>query len=454
MKKLIALFLVAVMALSCLVGCGGTENEDDKMSIMSLIYTSVDYFGGYTEEYYFDFEKNILTKHSFFPGDEESDNTETLAEFTDEEKVALLDRLNTAGLFDIDEDYPAPPDVCDGGGWSLKVNYSDGTSTESTGSNNKPTSVFSECAYAFFDLCGDGIVASVPLAYYTPPNISYEVSYTVGNPIVIVGGLVDKRGNYKWNGFEESEINYFDLNQNDSFYFSTERDLTYQLALSTANYRNYERFVKCEVVSYDFNEELSEETLIIDSGWFRRIDFALEANTIYIVRLGFENGDFVEYSFNTNQNNDFVLPRPETNLEFWIGENVDNVDFSKYEFKSGMMGGDQYYGTGYVPTIDEHRQQIDPDHCVIYSVTSFPDYSDETHHVTHIRITDPSVEFYGISLNSSFEEFEAVMKAQGFTVTSPNGNFLLARKGKYIIGFDNIDITIRVEVENREGIVF
>ena len=90
MKKLIALFLVAVMALSSLVGCGATENEDDKMSIMSLSYTSVDYFGGYTEEYYFDFEKNILTKHSFFPGDEESDNTETLAEFTDEEKAEAI----------------------------------------------------------------------------------------------------------------------------------------------------------------------------------------------------------------------------------------------------------------------------------------------------------------------------------------------------------------------------
>ena len=80
MKKLTALFLVAVIVLSCLVGCGATENEDDKLSIMSLSYTSVDYFGGYTAEYYFDFEKNILTKHSFFPGDEESDNTETLAE--------------------------------------------------------------------------------------------------------------------------------------------------------------------------------------------------------------------------------------------------------------------------------------------------------------------------------------------------------------------------------------
>ena len=25
------------------------------------------------------------------------------------------------------------------------------------------------------------------------------------------------------------------------------------------------------------------------------------------------------------------LEKPETNLEFWIGENVDDVDFSKYQ---------------------------------------------------------------------------------------------------------------------------
>ena len=155
-----------------------------------------------------------------------------------------------------------------------------------------------------------------------------------------------------------------------------------------------------------------------------------------------------------NQDKSYVLPRPETNLEFWIGENVDNVDFSNYQENPDIMGGRLYYGTGYVPTFDEHGQPIDPEHCVLYTVTSFPDYADEAQHVTDIRITDPSVEFYGISLNSTFEEFEAVMKAQGFTVTSPNGNFLLAQKGKYIIGFSNIDITISVEVENREGIDF
>ena len=47
------------------------------------------------------------------------------------------------------------------------------------------------------------------------------------------------------------------------------------------------------------------------------------------------------------------LPELNTNLEFWIAESVDSVDFSKLQEKYGMLGCREYYGTGYVPTIDE-----------------------------------------------------------------------------------------------------
>ena len=49
-------------------------------------------------------------------------------------------------------------------------------------------------------------------------------------------------------------------------------------------------------------------------------------------------------------------------------------------------------------------------HCVIYTVTSYPDYSDYAQHITHIYITDPAIEFYGLSRNSSFEDFDYIMK--------------------------------------------
>ena len=149
-----------------------------------------------------------------------------------------------------------------------------------------------------------------------------------------------------------------------------------------------------------------------------------------------------------------MLDMPGTNLEFWIGENVDGFDFSAYHEKYGMFGGNEYYGKGYVPTVDENGEQVDPQYCVIYTVTSYPDYSDNEQHVTGIYITDPEISFYGISLNSSFAEFEELIKAKGFEITGSNENHRTAVKGKYSITFTKEWILIRVDVENKYGIEF
>lgn len=146
--------------------------------------------------------------------------------------------------------------------------------------------------------------------------------------------------------------------------------------------------------------------------------------------------------------------RPETNLEFWIAENVDGVDFSDFQENYGMFGGHEYYGTGYVPTIDENGQQIAPAHCVLYTVTSYPDYSDKAQHVTGIFITDPKIEFYGISLHSSFEDFETCIQKQGFEITASTATSRTAEKGRCSITFADEWIRIRVEVTNKEGILF
>ncbi len=146
--------------------------------------------------------------------------------------------------------------------------------------------------------------------------------------------------------------------------------------------------------------------------------------------------------------------KPNATLEFQIAENVDNVDFSGYQEKYGLFGGRQYYGTGYVPTVDENGQQSDPEHCVIYTVTSYPDYSNKEQHITRIEITDPTVEFYGITLRCSFEEFESLIKEQGFEITESSERKRTAEKGNCWITFTKDCIRICVEVENKTGIVF
>ena len=128
------------------------------------------------------------------------------------------------------------------------------------------------------------------------------------------------------------------------------------------------------------------------------------------------------------------LPQPETNLEFWIAERVDDVDFSEFQIKQGMFGGYRYYGTGYLPSVDENGYQIDPECCVIYTVTSYPDYSSKALHVTRIEITDPEIKFYGLSLNSSKEEIKNIMEKNGFTVEE-DACAVYATKGKFSFSF-------------------
>jgi len=146
--------------------------------------------------------------------------------------------------------------------------------------------------------------------------------------------------------------------------------------------------------------------------------------------------------------------RPVTNLEFWIGDNVDEVDFSGFTEKFGMFGGKEFYGTGYVPATNDNGTQTDPEHCVVYKVTSFPDYSSNKQHITGITITDPDIEFYGVSLNSSHKDFKRLMKAQGFKITDTGVSNHTAKKGKYSVVFTKECIRIRVKVSNIFGIQF
>lgn len=144
--------------------------------------------------------------------------------------------------------------------------------------------------------------------------------------------------------------------------------------------------------------------------------------------------------------------RPETDLEFWICDNVDGFDFSGYQQKFGLMGGREYYGTGYAPTINENGEQVDPEYCVVYTVTSYPDYSSGKMHITGITITDPAVELYGITLNSSIGEVHSAMEANGFKQKSSHGTTYV--NGKVSIRFSDDCIRISAEVTNLWGIQF
>lgn len=148
-------------------------------------------------------------------------------------------------------------------------------------------------------------------------------------------------------------------------------------------------------------------------------------------------------------------PKADTNLEFWIAEHVDDVDFSGYQEKYGLMGGREYYGRGYTPLTGSNGEQIDPEECVIYTVTSYPDYASNRRHVTRIAITDPAVELYGVTLHSSPEEIDAAMKQHGFRAQRhPNVNGQVYSRGKFTFRFSSDAICLHAEVRNLWGIQF
>ena len=147
------------------------------------------------------------------------------------------------------------------------------------------------------------------------------------------------------------------------------------------------------------------------------------------------------------------LPNPHTNLEFWVVERVKKGDFKDCSPKYGMFGGDQYYGSEYIPEITEGNMQIDPEYCVIYTVTAYPDYMFNNRYVTGIYITDPEIEIYGLTVESSNEEIIKTLKRKGFIVKI-DGDRIVAKRGKFIFNFYSNAISIRAEVLNVMHIVF
>ena len=298
MKRLITLFLCVICFLT-LIGCQKTLGQYDGTPLLILKYETVDYNGGWTNTYIFDFENNRVQQRSYLTEEDEETEFNELATFSDDEETLLINSLYSYGLFDIKDNYPSSSGVMDGGGWSLIIEYSDGTTKESMGSNNSPSSVFSDCAKAFYLVCGEGVVSSVPQEYYCPPNVSYAFkSGTTSSGYTSYGKRVD----YKWNGFESVNNNVYDANVSAEFLQNFYEGTEYTLALYTANYGkydNYDKFIKCIVSSYDFNENLTNPTVVHNGGWFTRIELELQLNRIYKIRFEFDNGDFVEYTFNT-----------------------------------------------------------------------------------------------------------------------------------------------------------
>lgn len=155
----------------------------------------------------------------------------------------------------------------------------------------------------------------------------------------------------------------------------------------------------------------------------------------------------------------------DTTLEFWITENVKDQDWTGHDEIYGWMGAREFLGSAYKKNEDADGLDQRPEHYVSYVITAWPDYADGGQFVTDIIVTDPAVKVYGLTLASTFEEFDAVFEPLGYELSWSEGAIQTRVAKKDGVTFrltravdDNPDVVpqirISAEITNREGIVF
>ena len=160
----------------------------------------------------------------------------------------------------------------------------------------------------------------------------------------------------------------------------------------------------------------------------------------------------------------FVPARPDDyTLDFWITEEVSYTDFNGYMSEAGWFGASAFYTPDSV-VIDEGEGFYTAAWPYLrYICTAWPDYSDGGMFVTTIEIADPEISLYGITCNSSPEQFSQVLTSYGYEIVKERAadgvvwseNCTAAEYGRVTILLTNNGmLCITALVTNREGIVF
>lgn len=155
---------------------------------------------------------------------------------------------------------------------------------------------------------------------------------------------------------------------------------------------------------------------------------------------------------------DLYFERPiDTNLEFWITQKVSLDEFKEKgcTFLPGWFGADEYLDSRYKADISTGTAMALEIH-VTYLVTGYPDTLDDRT-VTQIEITDPTINVYGLTINSTQKEIKE--RISDIPNSSINENtfdykFFSFKIGKANFHFYSNKITIAVPVTNKEGIIY
>lgn len=142
----------------------------------------------------------------------------------------------------------------------------------------------------------------------------------------------------------------------------------------------------------------------------------------------------------------------ETTLEFWIGEIVREED---YEGHDKVYDG--FLGKGYTDVVLGVTARTEK--YVHYTVRNYPKVDSKTMGITQIEFTDPEVKVYGLTTESSLEEFAEVFEALGAEVNKSN-NVVNAKLGDVSFQLSKVkgvtgDYLPKIRIRTRQsGIVY
>ncbi len=310
-RTLLTIFILVVLLLSfgILFACNSNENNKVEEEEVIIEYTGtpvtkIDYsISGFTAGEYtktIDFENNNITYSHYDNQWNENRQliVDTKATFNAGDEKYIIDRFYTYGLFDLEESYTTDEVILDGSNWSLVITFEDGSTKTSGGYAAGPYTVFNKCAFSIYDKTKYEFW-SVPEAYKVPPQI--DIAQHTDNTHLVTSATLYK---YKW---RTTTVDKGDLYQfastlfNHNCDFSTDEGSKNYLTVGTMNnYREYdvnyyEKFSRCVVKEYDYNPELTNEKVLLDTGWIKpkkskKID--IQKNKIYTIELTFSNDQY------------------------------------------------------------------------------------------------------------------------------------------------------------------
>ena len=218
----------------------------------------------------------------------------------------------------------------------------------------------------------------------------------------------------------------------------------------------------------DKNYQTGDKLLIVHASAFAE-SYPEQARTVFVMKIGSgTKEDIPQKALDvlTETGNTVLGEMPKnTSLEFWITEDVKDQDWTGHDEIYGWMGAREFLGSAYKKNVDTDGSDQHPEHYVSYVITAWPDYADGGEFVTDITVTDPDVTVYGLTIESTYEEFDAVFESLGYELSWSDGaietrvaikNGITFRLTRAVDDNPNVVPMFRIsaEVTNREGIVY